>query len=212
MRRPPDPRPLTKRERGQANIGRALKGRKERWGKPEPETGKPGQPQLINTMGSGPLSGPALHNRWQHSINAGPGRQPRLVASWSAPFGARPLLAAERGLVGRKIGRANGRSPLPTTPKTPSHEFQISNSRAINNITLPSPSDSPRRCYPGPVRAPAFRERQTGAPRPGCKSSPWPPSVSRSTDRVTQDNGIDPKPFWRLRATPTGRTSSSRPG
>ena len=26
--------------------------------------------------------------------------------------------------------------------------------------------------------------------------------MSRSTDRVTQNNGIDPKPFWRLRAIP----------
>ncbi len=52
----------------------------------------------VNTMGSGHLSGPAPHNGWQHSINAGPGRQPRLVASWSAPFGARSLLATERGL------------------------------------------------------------------------------------------------------------------
>ena len=33
----------------------------------------------VNTMGSGHLSGPALHNGWQHSINAGPRRQPRLV-------------------------------------------------------------------------------------------------------------------------------------
>ncbi len=51
-------------------------------------------------------------------------------------------------------------------------------------------------------------ERQTGEPRPGFKSSTWPSSVSRSTDRVTQDNGIDPKPFWRLRAIPRSRTSS----
>ncbi len=65
-----------------------------------------------------------------------------------------------------------------------------------HDLTLPQP------CYSGPVRAPAFRERQTGAPRPGSKSSPWPPSVSRSTDRVTQNNGIDPKAFWRLRAIP----------
>ncbi len=49
-----------------------------------------------------------------------------------------------------------------------------------------SPSGSDRLAHPG-------RD---------IKSSPWPPSVSRSTDRVTQDNGIDPKPFWRLRALP----------
>ena len=67
---------------------------------------------------------------------------------------------------------------------------------------MPSPSDPPPPCYSGPVRALAFRERQTGAPRTGFKSSTWLLSVSRSTDRVTQDNGIDPKPFWRLRAIP----------
>ena len=43
-------------------------------------------------------------------------------------------------------------------------------------------------------------------------SSPWPPSVSRSTDRVTQNNGIDPKPFWRLRAIPGAAPHQAVPG
>ncbi len=153
----------------------------------------------VNTMGRGHLSGPARHNGWQHSIKAGPGRQPRLVASWSAPFPARSLRATERGLGWDKNRPCRRPIPLPK----PRHRILKFLTRApstkspcLYHLTLPV------RCYSGPVRAPAFRERQTGAPRPGYKSSPWPPSVSRSTDRVTQDNGIDPKPFWRLRAIP----------
>ena len=105
---------------------------------------------------------------------------------------------------GTKIGRADGRSPaseLRPPPPPTSHDNSksltrtpLTRSPCPDHLTLPPP------CYSGPVKAPALRERQTGAPRPGYKSSPWPPSVSRSTDRVTQDNGIDPKPFWRLRA------------
>ena len=87
-------------------------------------------------------------------------------------------------------------------PETSSPHFGISNPHTINKIPHPYHLTLPPPCYSGLVRAPAFRERQTGAPRPGCKSSPWPPSVSRSTDRVTENNGIDPKPFWRLRAIP----------
>ena len=114
---------------------RALKGPKERWGKPGPKPGpetgpetgggEPGQPQLnqpetgtasVNTMGSGHLSGPALHNGWQHSINAGPGRQPRLVASWSAPLGARPPLTVERGLGWGKKSAVP--TPIPLAART----------------------------------------------------------------------------------------------
>ena len=110
----------------------------------------------------------------------------------------------------------SGPSPtlLPPLPRKPAHvslmfltRVPSTTSLSVHHLTPSTP------CYSGPVRAPAFRERQTGAPRPGCKSSPWPPSVSRSTDRVTQDNGIDPKPFWRLRAIPEEpRRIKPRPG
>ena len=97
----------------------------------------------------------------------------------------------------------SGPSPtlLPPLPRKPVHvslmfltRVPSTTSLSVHHLTPSTP------CYSGPVRAPAFMERQTGAPRTGFKSSLWPPSVSRSTDRVTQDNGIDPKPFWRLRA------------
>ena len=117
-------------------------------------------------------------------------------------------------------GRSFRRSAVPTadpslsrySPQTPSHESEFPNPHAINKIVCPHHVTRSTPCYSGPVRAPAFRERQTGAPRPGCKSSPWPPSVSRSTDRVTQDNGIDPKPFWRLRAIPGAAPHQAAPG
>ena len=72
----------------------------------------------VNTMGSGHLSGPARQNRWQHSINAGPGRQPWLVACWSVPFGARPLPAAERGLgCGKRSALQTADPPLLATSR-----------------------------------------------------------------------------------------------
>ncbi len=154
-------------------------------------------------MGSGHPSGPARHNCWQHFINAGPGRQPRLVASWSAPFPARSLRATERGLGWSKKSAVPTADPPRRHSPKPSHTSLKFLTRTPS-LRSPCPDHLtlPVRCYSGPVTAPAFRERQTGAPRPGLKSSPWPPSVSRSTDRVTQNNGIDPKPFWRLRAIP----------
>ena len=126
----------------------------------------------VNTMGSGHLSGPALHNGWQHSINAGPGRQPRLVASWSVPFGARPPPAGERGPGWDKNRPCRRPIPLPPPPKT-SHD----NSKSLTRTPLtrsPCPHHRTRStpCYSGPVRAPAFRERQTGAARPGYKVLP----------------------------------------
>ena len=100
-----------------------------------------------------------------------------------------------------------------TTPLKPRHtslkfltRLPSTRSPCLHHLT-PSP---PR--YSGPVRAPAFMERQTGAPRTGFKSSTWPPSVSRSTDRVTQDNGIDPKPFWRLARYKGPHLIKPRPG
>ena len=129
------------------------------------------------------------------------GRPPRLVV----PFGARPAPGGRAG-----VGLGQKKSAVPTadppayhhSPETPSPHFEISNPHTINKIPHPYHLTLPPPCYSGLVRAPAFRERQTGASRPGPKSSPRPPSVSRSTDCVTQDNGIDPKPFWRLRAIP----------
>ena len=172
---------------------RALKGRKER-------CGKPGQPQLT-PWAAGIFRG--LHYTTAGNIQLMLARGVRPGWSHPGPF------PSELGLrrPSRAWGRAENRPcqrpiPLPPLPETQSHELEISNLADINEIALPWPSTLPVRCYSGPVRAPAFRERQTGAPRPGCKSSPWPLSVSRSTDRVTQDNGIDPKPFWRLRAIP----------
>ena len=68
-------------------------------GKPETETDelRPGQPQLT-PWAAGIF--PGLHYKTAGNIplNAGPGSEPRLVAAWSVPFGARPLAAAERGL------------------------------------------------------------------------------------------------------------------
>ena len=130
---------------------------------------------------------------------------------------ARPAVLRQ---VAPPTGRSFRRSAVPTadpslsrySPQTPSHESEFPNPHAINKIVCPHHVTRSTPCYSGPVRAPAFRERQTGAPRPGCKSSPWPPSVSRSTDRVTQDNGIDPKPFWRLRAIPGAAPHQAAPG
>ncbi len=174
---------------------RALKGRKERWGKPggEIETGstetggkrgKPGQPQLTpwaagifpglhyTTAGNIPLTlARGVSPGWSH-----PG--PFLSALGRSPAAARGLGWAKKSAV------PTGRSPSYHSPK-PSHaSFKFlthtpsTRSSCLQQLTLLSS------CYSGPVRAPAFRKRQTGAPRPGYKSSPWPPSVSRSTDRV----------------------------
>ncbi len=120
-----------------------------------------------------------------------------------APFGARPPPAGERGLGWDKNRPCQRPIPLPPLPEPLSHQFEISNSSAINKIVLPPPSDSPsamllwarKSAGPSGSDRPAYPGRD-------IKSSPWPPSVSRSTDRVTQNNGIDPKPFWRLRAIP----------
>ena len=131
---------------------------------------------------------------------------------------------------GQKIGRANGRFPsfrplvrtaftIPTKPSCHTSLRFLTRAPSIRSLSLHHLTPSTP-CYSAPVRAPAFRERQTGAPWPGLKSSTWPPSVSRSTDRVTQNNGIDPKPFWRLRAIPgaaphqaaAGAPLAGRPG
>ena len=169
-------------------------------GKPGP---KPGQPQLT-LWAAGIL--PGLHYTTAGNV-------PLMLTRGVIP-GCRILvrsfrrLAAPSGRAGPGVGQKSAvptADPLTRTP--PLAETRHGNSKSL---TRTSSTRSPcldhltrsTPCYSGPVRAPAFRERQTGAPRPGTKSSPWPPSVSRSTDRVTQDNGIDPKPFWRLRAIP----------
>ena len=76
-----------------------------KWG----NRGKPGQPQLINTMGRRPLSRPALRTAGNITFSAGPGRQPRLVAASSVPGrrSASPRGRAGSG-AGQEIGRANG--------------------------------------------------------------------------------------------------------
>ncbi len=54
------------------------------------------------------------------------------------PFGARPLLAAERGLGWGK--NRSCRRPISLSryfPQTPSHQSEVSNSRAINEIAFP---------------------------------------------------------------------------
>ncbi len=53
------------------------------------ETGAETGTASVNTMGSGHLSGPALHNGWQHSINAGPAGRilVRSFRRWAAPSG-----------------------------------------------------------------------------------------------------------------------------
>ena len=71
---------------------------------------------------------------------------------------------------GQKIGRPNGRSPLSgrsraLQPRHASLKFLThaasTRSSCLHRLAWSSP------CYSGPVRAPAFRERQTGAPRTG---------------------------------------------
>ncbi len=169
------------------------------------------------TSGTGQSRGtPVCPSRRQAALTTFEPRSTRLICAVARPAVLRLVAPAHRSFVsalarprrasgawgGTKIGRADGRSPSHHSPK-PSHTSlkfltrpPSTRSSYPHHLTLPQP------CYSGPVKAPAFRERQTGAPRPGSKSSPGPPSVSRSTDRVTQDNGIDPKPFWRLRALP----------
>ncbi len=163
-------------------------------------------------MGSGIF--PGLHYTTAGNIPLTLARGVSPAWSHPGPFlsALGPPVAAERGLGwGKKSAVPTGRSPCYHSPK-PSHTSLKSLTRPPSTrSSLPDHLTLPPPCYSGPVRAPAFRERQTGAPRPGCKSSPWPLSVSRSTDRVTQDNGIDPKPFWRLRAIPRSRTPSGRP-
>ena len=101
---------------------------------------------------------------------------------------------------GAKISRPNGQSPapelLPPLPATLSHQFEISNSSAINKIVLPPPSDSPSAMllWARKSASPSGSDR-LAHPGRDVSPPPWPPSVSRSTDRVTQNNGIDPKPF-----------------
>ena len=101
--------------------------------------GEPGQPQLT-PWAEGIF--PDLHytTAGNIAINAGPGRQPRLVASWSAPFGGRSLLATERGLGwGREsaVPTADSLLPQATDPQlahTAEYQSQKFQSNKINNI------------------------------------------------------------------------------
>ena len=98
---------------------------------------KPGQPQLT-PWAAGIF--PGLHYTTAGNI---PLTLARLVASWSAPLGARPPLTVERGLGWGKKSAVPTADPTrrphshDLSPKTPSPQSEISNSRAISEIVLP---------------------------------------------------------------------------
>ncbi len=93
------------------------------------------------------------------------------------PLGARPPPVVEAGLWGGAKDRPCQRpiplaAHLPLLPETSHGNLKFLTRTPLTRSPCPDYLTLPVPCYSGPVRAPAFRERQTGAPRPGFESSP----------------------------------------